>query len=63
MSACWSNCCCMGLLGVEATANAGLFTTSGGVILYAVASDVVVEFESLADGEVIATRPSHWCDN
>ena len=51
MSACWSNCCCMGLLGVEATADTGLFAT-GGVILLSVESLADGEIESLADGEI-----------
>ena len=39
----------MGLLGVEAT-DSGLFTIGSGILL-SVASDVVVAFESLTDGE------------
>ena len=52
MSACWPNCCCMGLLGVEPTADTGLFTTAFGVILLAIDTDVDGETDSLADGEV-----------
>ena len=52
MNAYWSNCCCMGLLGVEATADTGLFTTAVGVILISIDMDVDCETDSLADGEI-----------
>ena len=52
MSACWSNCCCMGLVGVEPTADTELFTTAVGIILLAIDTDVDSETDSLADGEI-----------
>ncbi len=45
----------MGLLGVEATADTGLFAT-GGVILLSVESLADGEIESLADGEIVYLR-------
>ncbi len=33
ISACWSNCCCTGLIGVEATADTGLFISAVGILL------------------------------
>ena len=41
-----------GLLGVEPTADTGLFTTTVGIILLAIDTDVDVETDSLADGEI-----------
>ena len=53
MSACWSNCCCIGFVGVEATADTA-FSPAAGVVLLLLAFDSTVhgEVDSIVDGKV-----------